>query len=328
MKKINFIIPAILSLAIISCTKKNPFPGYEDVGNGSYLLMLKKSGDSTSAPQEGGLIFVHMKLKNKKDSVFMDLNDNPQYPGQAFPIPVRKVKFTGDIMDMFTKFHKGDSGTFFISLDSLKKYYKDTVMNQQTGQPEIKNEFDFHNTAYDTMKYVGFILKIDSIYDKAKFDKLKEEENQRMIVQQAVQDTLGPMQQRAQELEPMLKKNDSKLLKEYLTKNHVTVKPDKEGIYFIETDPGSGAMLSMGTPVGVRYTGKYLDGTIFDSNALVPGQELLTFRLGIDPMIPGFVSSVLKMKKGGKATFILPPAMGYKDSLTRVFDVEVVNPAN
>ncbi|HET6990979.1 MAG TPA: FKBP-type peptidyl-prolyl cis-trans isomerase, partial [Bacteroidia bacterium] len=131
--------------------------------------------------------------------------------------------------------------------------------------------------------------------------------------------------EKAKAVEPALKKKDATLLKPYLAANKITAKPDENGIYYQELVPGSGPALIPGMVVSVRYVGKYLDGTMFDTNTLIDGQEPMTFQIGDGRLIPGFVNSVAKMKKGGKSTFILPPKMGYNDSLTRVFDVEVVD---
>jgi FKBP-type peptidyl-prolyl cis-trans isomerase len=198
-------------------------------------------------------------------------------------------------------------------MDSLKKYYQD--------------EFVF-DAAHDTMEYLGFTVAIDSIYSKAKVDELQTKAAAERAKQQEmmmkIQEVMMPIQQKADSISKTLKKKDGSLLKPYLAKNNITVQPDDKGIYYQELTPGSGMQLMPGMVVSLRYTGTYLDGTIFDANTLVEGQDPMTFRLGLDPMIPGFTNSVLKMKDKGKSIFILPPKEGYNDSLTRVFTVEVV----
>ncbi|MBI3512037.1 MAG: FKBP-type peptidyl-prolyl cis-trans isomerase [Bacteroidetes bacterium] len=324
MKKIIFPIAIVAAFLIVSCADESPFPGYEDQGHGSWLLMMKTSADKGKTCEVGGAMFVHLKFKDAKDSVFMDLNANPRQPGMAFPIPLSKFKYKGDFMDVMTKFHKGDSASFFIRLDSLQKYYVDTVYDQQGG-PHVKSKFSFKEPKYDTMKYIGFALRVDSIYTKKKWDDFVAEGNRQMHIMQVIQDSLGSIRQKAQMMAPEMKKQDAKLLKKYLADNHVTVKPDKDGIYYIENSPGTNEAIQFGMTVSLRYTGKYLDGTIFDTNELSPQQDLLTFQLGVDQMITGFTNGVMKMKKGGKGTLIIPPAMGYQDSITRVFNVEVID---
>jgi FKBP-type peptidyl-prolyl cis-trans isomerase len=84
--------------------------------------------------------------------------------------------------------------------------------------------------------------------------------------------------------------------------------------------------------VAVRYTGKLLDGTVFDSSAKHGG--MLTFRVGMGDVIKGMDEAVLQMKKGEKRTLIIPFWLGYGEAgkpptippkATLVFDVELVD---
>jgi FKBP-type peptidyl-prolyl cis-trans isomerase FkpA len=308
----NFLITIAVAgvFLLASCGGNNRFPGYEEAENGSYFLLHTK-GSGTTPVDTGGAMFVKIKFKTPKDSVFIDINKESH--SASYPMRVDKPSFKGDFLDMFLRLHVGDSASFFVSLDSLKKHYP--------------NEFTFE-PKYDTMKYLGFCVKVDSIYSRQKVEGLRSkaeaEQKKQQDQMQKIQAVMQPIQTAAKEKEPDLKKKDGTLLKPYLTANKITVKPDADGIYYQETSSGTGEPLHPGEVVGVKYLGKYLDGTIFDTNTLVPGQELLYFHLGTDPMMPGFTASVLKMKKGGKATFILPPKQGYNDTLTRVFEVEVV----
>ena len=119
---------------------------------------------------------------------------------------------------------------------------------------------------------------------------------------------------------------------DYVTENNITVEPTESGLYYIETEKGKGKKVVMGDSVRVHYTGKFLDdeGTVFDSSV---GGEPLAFRLGINPMIEGFVEGIMLMNKGGKATLILPSDIAYGIShpmspippyTPLLFEVEVV----
>lgn len=312
----NFLITIAVAGAFMlaSCGGNNRFPGYEEADNGSYFLLHTK-GAGTTPVDTGGAMFVKIKFKTEKDSVFLDINAQAHSP--SYPMRVDKPSFKGDFLDMFLRLHVGDSASFFVSLDSLKKHFP--------------NEFDFtqFGPKIDSMKYLGFCVKVDSIYPRKKVDEMRAkaeaEQKKQQDMMQKIQAVMQPIQTAAKAKEPELKKKDGALLKPYLAANKITAKPDADGIYYQETSAGTGEPLHPGEVVGVKYLGKYLDGTIFDTNTMVEGQDLLYFHLGTDPMMPGFTSSVMKMKKGGKATFILPPKQGYNDSLTRVFEVEVVD---
>jgi FKBP-type peptidyl-prolyl cis-trans isomerase len=137
---------------------------------------------------------------------------------------------------------------------------------------------------------------------------------------------MQPIRDSATVKEPMLRENDFALLSEYIKKEWKGPRnPDVDGIFYQELRAGAGPNVTPGMFISIRYTGKYLDGTIFDSNNLFPDQDLLTFRYGVDQMIEGFSICVGKMRVGSKAVFILPPRLGYKDGLTRIFEVEIVS---
>ena len=120
----NFLITvAIAGAALLaSCESNNAFPGYDEAGNGSYFKLHSK-GTGTTTVDTGGAIFVKIKFKTDKDSVFLDINQQTQSP--SYPMRVDNPAFPGDFLDMFMRLHAGDSASFFVSLDSLKKYYPD-----------------------------------------------------------------------------------------------------------------------------------------------------------------------------------------------------------
>jgi TonB-dependent SusC/RagA subfamily outer membrane receptor len=60
--------------------------------------------------------------------------------------------------------------------------------------------------------------------------------------------------------------------------------------------------------VKVNYTGKLLDGTVFDTSE---GKEPIEFTVGAQQLIPGWEEGILKMNKGGKATLLIPSELAY-----------------
>lgn len=307
---------AILGIAFSSFSKggKKPkkFAGYTPTDGGSYFLLHKK-GTSLDAVDTGGAVFLKIKFKTVQDSVFMDLNQAARSP--SYPMRIDKPRYKGDFIDLMTRLHQGDSASFFVSLDSLKKHFP--------------NEFNFE-PKYDTMKYLGFTVQIDSIYHKAKVDEIRAKAKAEQQAQQAkmmkLKSIMQPITDTARAREPMLREKDFELLSGYIKNSWKGPRnPDNDGIFYQELLHGNGTMIQPGMIVSLKYTGKYLDGTIFDSNTIFEGQDLLTFRFGVDQMIEGFSICVSKMSVGTKSIFILPPRLGYKDGLTRIFEVEVVS---
>jgi len=63
-----------------------------------------------------------------------------------------------------------------------------------------------------------------------------------------------------------------------------------------------------GSSVKVEYTGKFDDGTIFDSSK---GREPLAFKVGEHMVIPGFEDAVKGMKVNDEKTITISPEQGY-----------------
>jgi len=121
-----------------------------------------------------------------------------------------------------------------------------------------------------------------------------------------------------------LRKNEVIEREQYLKDNNITVAPTKSGLYYIETSEGTGEIPTEGVNVEVIYEGSLLDGSIFDSGTF-------KFRYGVGLVIPGFDEAISYMKKGGKATAIIPSELAYgayeagsvPPYSTLVFDIEL-----
>ena len=103
------------------------------------------------------------------------------------------------------------------------------------------------------------------------------------------------------------------------------------GLEYVETEAGTGAQAKAGDTVRVHYTGKFLDGKVFDSS--LSRGEPLEFPLGKGRVIRGWDEGIALMKVGGKATLTIPPQLAYGESgaggvippnATLLFDVELV----
>lgn len=107
------------------------------------------------------------------------------------------------------------------------------------------------------------------------------------------------------------------------------VKVTASGLQYIVDKEGEGAQPSAEDEVTVHYTGKLLDGTVFDSS--VSRGEPATFPL--NRVIPGWTEGVQLMKEGGKYTFFIPSDLAYGPQgvpnaipphSTLIFEVELI----
>jgi len=93
-------------------------------------------------------------------------------------------------------------------------------------------------------------------------------------------------------------------LNQYLEDNNITTEPTSDGLYYIETQRGSGPQPKAGDVVEVEYTGTFLDGEMFDQGTFI-------FTLGIRQVISGWDKGIALMKEGGEAILIIPSSLGY-----------------
>jgi FKBP-type peptidyl-prolyl cis-trans isomerase len=126
----------------------------------------------------------------------------------------------------------------------------------------------------------------------------------------------------------------------YVAANKLTVKEKIEAVStttgftnyvrYIQVKAGAADLIA-GKIAKLKYTGRLLNGYVFDSN--VSRTDSLNYTVGgTNNYVQGFKIGVDKMKLGEKATFIFPSGLGYSSSAksnipaysTLIFDIEIV----
>ncbi len=110
------------------------------------------------------------------------------------------------------------------------------------------------------------------------------------------------------------------------------VKTTPSGLQYEVLEEGQGATPQTGDRVTVHYTGKLIDGSVFDSS--VDRGVPATF--GVTQVIPGWVEALQLMKVGAKYRLFIPSQLAYGEqgagpigpNQTLIFDVELleINP--
>ena len=67
-------------------------------------------------------------------------------------------------------------------------------------------------------------------------------------------------------------------------------------------------MITQGSTVEVHYTGRFLDGEVFDSSE---GKEPLQFEIGSGQIIPGFETAIIGKNIGEKVSVTVTPEQAY-----------------
>lgn len=131
-------------------------------------------------------------------------------------------------------------------------------------------------------------------------------------------------------LEQEAKENNAKAGKEFLEQNakkegvHVT----KSGLQYQIVKEGTGKKPGPNDVVTVHYTGRLIDGTVFDSS--VERGEPATFAVG--QVIPGWVEGLQLMSEGAAWRLFIPSELAYgvhgtgpiQPNSTLIFDVQLI----
>ena len=87
-------------------------------------------------------------------------------------------------------------------------------------------------------------------------------------------------------------------------KKYPNAQQTESGLVYIIENKGEGVRPVSGTNLSVHYTGKFMDGTKFDSS--VDRGQPMDFQYKVQSMIPGFEEGLAMLGKGGKGIFIIP----------------------
>jgi FKBP-type peptidyl-prolyl cis-trans isomerase FkpA len=131
----------------------------------------------------------------------------------------------------------------------------------------------------------------------------------------------------------------------YIATNKMLVKTTASGLRYVIFKPSKLAKPQVGDTVLVNYSGKLLNGQVFDTSLadvaekaglLQQGRtyEPIKFVVGTGQVIKGWDEGLLLLNKGAKAKFIIPSSLAYGEQgggeaipaySTLLFDVELVD---
>lgn len=104
------------------------------------------------------------------------------------------------------------------------------------------------------------------------------------------------------------------------------------GLKYVFNKKGDGKKAEAGKKVKVHYTGKLMDGKVFDSSR--ERGEPIAFELGSGMVIPGWEEGIALLQVGDQATFVIPPDLAYgargaggviPPNATLIFEVELID---
>ena len=120
------------------------------------------------------------------------------------------------------------------------------------------------------------------------------------------------------------------LMSLFTNKSTETAKTQQPELLVEDVLVGDGDEALTGDRVVVNYTGRFVNGEVFDSSLV--RKEPFQFVLGVGQVIKGWDDGIVGMKVGGKRILSVPPELGYGSqdygpipgNSTLIFEVELL----
>lgn len=286
MKQLLFV--AAIAATLTACQSKF------DKTKSGFLYKITK-GKGGSAIKGGEFIKFDISFSiPEKDTVLSTTYG--KMPGFAMVDTSQRARFT--FMEVVTKCAVGDSITFNLSIDSLKKL---------GAIPEYNNIFKKGGMIHGTVKLLA---------------SFKTEQETTAAYQREIE---------------LAKEKDIKSVEEYLAKKGIKAQKTKGGAFVVLDVPGDqAAKADSGKVASVKYKGSLLaDGKVFDTNMDTSFHHIdpLDVAVGTGNVIRGWHEGLPYFGKGGKGKIYIPSMLGYgpqgygaiPPSSALVFEIEVLD---
>ena len=184
---------------------------------------------------------------------------------------------------------------------------------------------NFKGTGIKTLNSADFAAGVASVYDGVKpemtFDEAKR------IVNEYFAKLEAEMQAEAAKQGEVNRKNGEAFLTENAKREGIKV--TESGLQYEVLESGKGDSPKASDIVEVHYTGKLIDGTVFDSSV----ERGVPASFGVTQVIPGWVEALQLMHEGDKWRLYIPSDLAYGPNgaggvigpnMTLIFDVELL----
>lgn len=184
---------------------------------------------------------------------------------------------------------------------------------------------NFKGTGIKTLNSADFAVGVASVYDGVKpemtFDEAKR------IVNEYFAKLEAEMQAEAAKQGEVNRKNGEAFLTENAKREGIKV--TESGLQYEVLESGKGDSPKASDNVEVHYTGKLIDGTVFDSSV----ERGVPASFGVTQVIPGWVEALQLMHEGDKWRLYIPSDLAYGPNgaggvigpnMTLIFDVELL----
>jgi len=250
--------------------------------------MLYKIYTQNKGPkiQVGNFINISAIGKTDNDSVLFNT-----YDSHPIMTVVPKTKLTGDVFAGIKYLSEGDSATIKVVADSAFK-----VQTKPKGF---------------TGKYLTYDIKVNKVIVKGQLTD--------SAYQEVIKNYLVDEGQKLRASEPGK-------ISRYISGHNLKLSKTGDSLFYMINKPGIGDNIGPGDTVIMNYTGRLLNGKVFDSSIKA---EMIKAKMPVDPTrnyapaqiiidpkaeIPGWYEGLQLLNKGASAIFIVPSKLAYGKS--------------
>ena len=304
MKKVLFYL--LLSVAFVSQSFAQA--NFTKTPKGGLYAIVKK-GNGVKI-KEGDVISFQFTQKTDKDSLL----GSSYLQGRPAMVQVQPSKNVADLMEVFPLLSVNDSAMVRVPTDSI------FIGHEESRPPFLPKG-----------SYLNFTIRVDKV----------------QTLEQAMAERNAATEKANAEKAAMavkLRGAEVPAINKYVADNKLTPSTTASGLKYVITTPSTGRKPLAGDTLMVNYTGRTMDGKVFDSSVesvakasglQQPGRayEPIKFVVGNSQVIKGWDEGLLLMNEGSKGKLIIPSALAYgeqgggdaiKPYSPLVFDVELV----
>lgn len=294
-KTIGLVGSVVLAAVFVSCGGSGN-GAYKKMANGMEYKII--GGGNGKQAAYGDVMKFYITQRYKDSTLKQNYDQLPSYQ------PIDSAQLPKEYFEIFKQVKVGDS-----------------VITRMLTDSVFKGGFSMMPKEFKKGEYLSTSIKVIDILktDKAQADFEKEAQKMRTA------DSIHAIAQ---------KSVDDKLLQEYFAKNNLKPEKTEAGTYYTIEKAG-GESAKEGQIISVKYTGKLLDGTVFDSNvdSSFHHTEPFDLPLGGGRAIKGFDDGLKHFGKGTIGRLYIPSTLAYgkqgQGKITAnsnlIFDIEVLD---
>jgi FKBP-type peptidyl-prolyl cis-trans isomerase FkpA len=310
-KLLQILLTGLLLSTLGSCDKFS----FKSTPTGlQYKVVHKGPGPK---PQDGEFMIFNVLYKTEKGQMLFDPAD--QEMPQVLLYDDSVYRKDGGLKEMISMLQKGDSMIFKVSAKA--------VFGDDIEQAAAKYHLGDNATLF-------LHMHVKEVMSKEAFIEWEEKQ-------------INAMQEKWKLKAAEQLQKDLEIIDKYLAENNIKAQSTASGLRYIIEKPGpkNAKYPKPGDRVKVNYTGKTLDGKVFDTSlesvAKAHGvhnpmrtYEPLAFQVGERQVIAGWDEGLMLLSKGTKARLFIPSPLAYgsydrgeviKANTILVFEVELVD---